>query len=74
MIIILHPVPCLCVPQAHCPIYLVNVSSMAAGDVVATAKMQGNVNFLLLSILSSNKIETVQATITTSPSYINDHS
>ena len=27
--------------QAHCPIYLVNVSSMAAGDVVATAKMQG---------------------------------
>uniref|UniRef100_A0A3Q1FH22 Dihydropyrimidinase like 5a n=1 Tax=Acanthochromis polyacanthus TaxID=80966 RepID=A0A3Q1FH22_9TELE len=28
---------------AHCPIYLVNVSSMSAGDVVATAKMQGKV-------------------------------
>lgn len=27
--------------QAHCPIYLVNVSSMSAGDVVASAKMQG---------------------------------
>uniref|UniRef100_A0A8C4HRF1 Dihydropyrimidinase like 5a n=1 Tax=Dicentrarchus labrax TaxID=13489 RepID=A0A8C4HRF1_DICLA len=29
--------------RAHCPIYLVSVSSMAAGDVVATAKMQGKV-------------------------------
>uniref|UniRef100_A0AAQ4PI64 Dihydropyrimidinase like 5a n=1 Tax=Gasterosteus aculeatus aculeatus TaxID=481459 RepID=A0AAQ4PI64_GASAC len=29
--------------RAHCPIYLVNVSSMSAGDVVATAKMQGKV-------------------------------
>jgi hypothetical protein len=29
------------VSQVHCPIYLVNVSSMSAGDVVATAKMQG---------------------------------
>ncbi|XP_037096719.1 dihydropyrimidinase-related protein 5a [Syngnathus acus] len=29
--------------RARCPIYLVNVSSMAAGDVVATAKMQGRV-------------------------------
>ncbi|KAL3968671.1 enhancer of filamentation 1 [Sarotherodon galilaeus] len=29
--------------EAHCPIYLVNVSSMSAGDVVATAKMQGKV-------------------------------
>uniref|UniRef100_A0A3P9CE28 Dihydropyrimidinase like 5a n=1 Tax=Maylandia zebra TaxID=106582 RepID=A0A3P9CE28_9CICH len=28
---------------AHCPVYLVNVSSMSAGDVVATAKMQGKV-------------------------------
>lgn len=27
--------------QANCPVYLVNVSSMGAGDVVATAKMQG---------------------------------
>lgn len=27
--------------QASCPVYLVNVSSMGAGDVVATAKMQG---------------------------------
>lgn len=27
--------------QANCPVYLVNVSSMAAGDEVATAKMQG---------------------------------
>ncbi|KAK6307538.1 hypothetical protein J4Q44_G00226860 [Coregonus suidteri] len=27
--------------RAHCPIYLVNVSSMSAGDVLATAKMQG---------------------------------
>lgn len=27
--------------QAHCPIYLVNVSSMSAGDMVAAAKMQG---------------------------------
>ncbi|XP_054913160.1 dihydropyrimidinase-related protein 5-like isoform X1 [Poeciliopsis prolifica] len=29
--------------RAHCPIYLVNVSSMSAGDVVASAKMQGKV-------------------------------
>lgn len=29
--------------RAHCPIYLVNVSSMSAGDVIATAKMQGKV-------------------------------
>ncbi|KAG7229229.1 hypothetical protein INR49_013021, partial [Caranx melampygus] len=29
--------------EAHCPIYLVSVSSMSAGDVVATAKMQGKV-------------------------------
>ncbi|KAJ3613872.1 hypothetical protein NHX12_020116 [Muraenolepis orangiensis] len=29
--------------RVHCPIYLVNVSSMSAGDVVATAKMQGKV-------------------------------
>uniref|UniRef100_A0A8C3A2Q6 Dihydropyrimidinase like 5a n=1 Tax=Cyclopterus lumpus TaxID=8103 RepID=A0A8C3A2Q6_CYCLU len=29
--------------RAHCPIYLVSVSSMSAGDVVATAKMQGKV-------------------------------
>uniref|UniRef100_A0A8D0H8T2 Dihydropyrimidinase-related protein 5 n=1 Tax=Sphenodon punctatus TaxID=8508 RepID=A0A8D0H8T2_SPHPU len=29
--------------RTHCPVYLVNVSSMAAGDVVATAKMQGKV-------------------------------
>ncbi|KAM6961356.1 dihydropyrimidinase-related protein 5a [Aplochiton taeniatus] len=29
--------------RARCPIYLVNVSSMSAGDVVATAKMQGKV-------------------------------
>ncbi|XP_028294498.1 dihydropyrimidinase-related protein 5a isoform X2 [Gouania willdenowi] len=29
--------------RARCPIYLVNVSSMSAGDVVATAKMQGRV-------------------------------
>ncbi|TRY86980.1 hypothetical protein DNTS_032764, partial [Danionella cerebrum] len=29
--------------EAHCPIYLVNVSSMAAGDVLAAAKMQGKV-------------------------------
>uniref|UniRef100_A0A8C7KDL2 Dihydropyrimidinase like 5a n=1 Tax=Oncorhynchus kisutch TaxID=8019 RepID=A0A8C7KDL2_ONCKI len=28
---------------AHCPIYLVNVSSMSAGNVLATAKMQGKV-------------------------------
>lgn len=33
--------------QAHCPVYLVSVSSMAAGDVVATAKMQGNIYFLI---------------------------
>lgn len=31
----------ICVLQANCPVYLVNVSSMGAGDVVATAKMQG---------------------------------
>ncbi|XP_026880548.1 dihydropyrimidinase-related protein 5a [Electrophorus electricus] len=29
--------------RAHCPIYLVNVSSMSAGDVLASAKMQGKV-------------------------------
>ncbi|KAL2082591.1 hypothetical protein ACEWY4_022409 [Coilia grayii] len=29
--------------RAHCPVYLVNVSSMAAGDVIAAAKMQGKV-------------------------------
>uniref|UniRef100_A0A673XSK8 Dihydropyrimidinase like 5a n=1 Tax=Salmo trutta TaxID=8032 RepID=A0A673XSK8_SALTR len=29
--------------EAHCPIYLVNVSSMSAGNVLATAKMQGKV-------------------------------
>ncbi|KAG9347686.1 hypothetical protein JZ751_005260 [Albula glossodonta] len=29
--------------RAHCPIYLVNVSSMSAGDVVSSAKMQGKV-------------------------------
>uniref|UniRef100_A0A674PFL7 Dihydropyrimidinase like 5a n=1 Tax=Takifugu rubripes TaxID=31033 RepID=A0A674PFL7_TAKRU len=29
--------------RANCPVYLVNVSSMGAGDVVATAKMQGKV-------------------------------
>lgn len=27
--------------QARCPIYLVNVSSMSAGDMIASAKMQG---------------------------------
>ncbi|OXB78545.1 UNVERIFIED_CONTAM: hypothetical protein H355_010025 [Colinus virginianus] len=27
--------------RTHCPVYLVNVSSMAAGDVIAAAKMQG---------------------------------
>ncbi|KAL2308109.1 hypothetical protein Nmel_001108 [Mimus melanotis] len=27
-------------PQTHCPVYLVNVSSMSAGDVIAAAKMQ----------------------------------
>ena len=35
---------CLALSQVHCPIYLVNVSSMSAGDVVATAKMQGKDN------------------------------
>uniref|UniRef100_A0A674J6K6 Dihydropyrimidinase-related protein 5 n=1 Tax=Terrapene triunguis TaxID=2587831 RepID=A0A674J6K6_9SAUR len=29
--------------QTHCPVYLVNVSSVSAGDVVAAAKMQGKV-------------------------------
>ncbi|TNN63006.1 Dihydropyrimidinase-related protein 5 [Liparis tanakae] len=29
--------------RAHCPIYLVNVSSISAGDMVASAKMQGKV-------------------------------
>ncbi|NXA93333.1 DPYL5 protein, partial [Melanocharis versteri] len=29
--------------QTHCPVYLVNVSSMSAGDVIAAAKMQGKV-------------------------------
>ncbi|XP_023780113.1 dihydropyrimidinase-related protein 5 [Cyanistes caeruleus] len=27
--------------RTHCPVYLVNVSSMSAGDVIAAAKMQG---------------------------------
>uniref|UniRef100_A0AAV2KCH9 DPYL5 protein n=1 Tax=Knipowitschia caucasica TaxID=637954 RepID=A0AAV2KCH9_KNICA len=27
--------------RAHCPIYLINVSSTAAGDMIAAAKMQG---------------------------------
>ena len=37
-----HVVSLSVVPfQAHCPIYLVNVSSMSAGNVLATAKMQG---------------------------------
>ncbi|XP_029769090.1 dihydropyrimidinase-related protein 5 [Terrapene carolina triunguis] len=30
-------------PETHCPVYLVNVSSVSAGDVVAAAKMQGKV-------------------------------
>ncbi|XP_041333867.1 dihydropyrimidinase-related protein 5 isoform X2 [Pyrgilauda ruficollis] len=29
--------------RTHCPVYLVNVSSMSAGDVIAAAKMQGKV-------------------------------
>ncbi|XP_034756632.1 dihydropyrimidinase-related protein 5-like [Etheostoma cragini] len=29
--------------RAHCPVYLVNVSSISAGDMVAAAKMQGKV-------------------------------
>lgn len=29
--------------RAHCPVYLVNVSSAPAGDVIATSKMQGKV-------------------------------
>ncbi|XP_010776469.1 dihydropyrimidinase-related protein 5-like [Notothenia coriiceps] len=29
--------------RAHCPIYLVNVSSVSAGDMIAAAKMQGKV-------------------------------
>ncbi|NXE85683.1 DPYL5 protein, partial [Cochlearius cochlearius] len=29
--------------ETHCPVYLVNVSSMSAGDVIAAAKMQGKV-------------------------------
>ncbi|NWZ30765.1 DPYL5 protein, partial [Asarcornis scutulata] len=29
--------------RTHCPVYLVNVSSMSAGDVIASAKMQGKV-------------------------------
>uniref|UniRef100_A0A8D0CZ45 Dihydropyrimidinase like 5b n=1 Tax=Sander lucioperca TaxID=283035 RepID=A0A8D0CZ45_SANLU len=29
--------------RAHCPIYLVNVSSISAGDMIAAAKMQGKV-------------------------------
>lgn len=28
-------------PQAHCPLYLVSVSSMSAGDVLASGKMHG---------------------------------
>uniref|UniRef100_A0A3P9CFE7 Dihydropyrimidinase like 5a n=1 Tax=Maylandia zebra TaxID=106582 RepID=A0A3P9CFE7_9CICH len=38
---------------AHCPVYLVNVSSMSAGDVVATAKMQGEALYLLYLVLLS---------------------
>uniref|UniRef100_A0A3P9CDW6 Dihydropyrimidinase like 5a n=1 Tax=Maylandia zebra TaxID=106582 RepID=A0A3P9CDW6_9CICH len=40
---------------AHCPVYLVNVSSMSAGDVVATAKMQGEALYLLYLVLLSLK-------------------
>ncbi|XP_068928133.1 dihydropyrimidinase-related protein 5 isoform X2 [Petaurus breviceps papuanus] len=29
--------------RTHCPVYLVNVSSISAGDVIAAAKMQGKV-------------------------------
>ncbi|XP_041950681.1 LOW QUALITY PROTEIN: dihydropyrimidinase-related protein 5-like [Alosa sapidissima] len=29
--------------RAHCPVYLVNVASTSAGDVIAAAKMQGKV-------------------------------
>ncbi|XP_057180532.1 dihydropyrimidinase-related protein 5b [Triplophysa rosa] len=29
--------------RAHCPVYLVNVSSMSAADVIAAARMQGKV-------------------------------
>lgn len=29
--------------RAHCPVYLVNVSSASAGDIIATSKMQGKV-------------------------------
>uniref|UniRef100_A0AAV2JD55 Microtubule-associated protein RP/EB family member 1 n=1 Tax=Knipowitschia caucasica TaxID=637954 RepID=A0AAV2JD55_KNICA len=29
--------------RAHCPVYLVNVSCAAAGDVISTSKMQGKV-------------------------------
>ncbi|XP_062324041.1 dihydropyrimidinase-related protein 5b [Osmerus eperlanus] len=29
--------------RAHCPIYLVNVSSMSAGDMISASKMQGKV-------------------------------
>ncbi|KAK4825049.1 hypothetical protein QYF61_023053 [Mycteria americana] len=34
---------CTPLPTTHCPVYLVNVSSMSAGDVIAAAKMQGKV-------------------------------
>uniref|UniRef100_A0A8C3RHH2 Dihydropyrimidinase-related protein 5 n=1 Tax=Cyanoderma ruficeps TaxID=181631 RepID=A0A8C3RHH2_9PASS len=34
---------CHRVTATHCPVYLVNVSSMSAGDVIAAAKMQGKV-------------------------------
>lgn len=35
--------------QAHCPIYLVNVSSMSAGDMIAAAKMQGRGHYYEMS-------------------------
>lgn len=36
-------------PQAHCPIYLVNVASMSAGDVLASGKMHGKGTVLSVS-------------------------
>ncbi|NWV41516.1 DPYL5 protein, partial [Grantiella picta] len=38
-----HRVTALVARDTHCPVYLVNVSSMSAGDVIAAAKMQGKV-------------------------------
>lgn len=35
--------------QAHCPIYLVNVASMSAGDVLASGKMHGKGTALSVS-------------------------